>query len=216
MNPALAAEVAAVYESHWRKYRSLKEPEDVTEERQWAEVPYVPAWKRNDVPGAVPFRYIAVRVRPRQRPMFDDENRAWRHFAVVTNLDWAGDRVVRWHREKQGTVEHVHSILKNDLGGGVMPSGRFGANAAWLRLNVLVHGLVGLVKAVDDSGALADARPKTLRLRLFNLGARLVSHGRTWSVRLPAELAQARILVAVRRALVELAARLRPREPAPA
>jgi len=216
MSPVLAAEVAAVHEWSWKKYRNLKDPEDVTEEREWAEVPYVPAWKRNDVPGAVPFRYIAVRVRPRQRPLFGNEDRVWRHFAVVTNFDWAGDRVVRWHREKQGSVEHGHDILKNDLGGGVMPSGRFGANAAWWRVNVLVHGLLSLVKALDASGALADARPKTLRLRLLNLGARLISHGRTWCVRLSRDLLQARILVAVRRALVELAARLRPGNPAPA
>jgi hypothetical protein len=123
---------------------------------------------------------------------------------------------VQWHREKQGSVEHGHDILKNDLGGGVMPGGRFGANAAWWRVNVLVHGLLGFVKALDASGALADARPKTLRLRLLNLGARPISHCRTWSVRLSRDLLQARILVAVRRALVELAACLRPRDPVPA
>ena len=27
-----------------------------------------------------------------------------------------------WHREKAGTIEAVHDVLKNELTGGVMPS----------------------------------------------------------------------------------------------
>lgn len=41
------------------------------------------------------------------------------------------------HREKAGTVEMVHDVLKNELAAGVLPCGRFGANAAWLRLAVI-------------------------------------------------------------------------------
>jgi len=45
-----------------------------------------------------------------------------------------------------GTVEKLHDVLKNDLGAGVMPRGRFGANAAWLRLNVLCYNLLTLIR----------------------------------------------------------------------
>ena len=33
--------------------------------------------------------------------------------------------------------EEVHAVLKSDLAAGMMPSGRFGANAAWLWLSAL-------------------------------------------------------------------------------
>ena len=71
-------------------------------------------------------------------------------------------------------------MIKNDLAGGVLPCGRFGANAAWWRINVLVHNLMALLTAEALPPALARARPKTLRFRLFNLPGRLVRHARCW------------------------------------
>ena len=38
--------------------------------------------------------------------------------------------LLRWQRERCGSVEKVHDVLKNDLAGGVMPCGWFYANAA--------------------------------------------------------------------------------------
>jgi hypothetical protein len=35
------------------------------------------------------------------------------------------------HRERCGKSEEAHSVLKEDLAGGQMPSNLFGANAAW-------------------------------------------------------------------------------------
>ena len=89
---------------------------------------FIPAWTRNNKKGTVPFRTIAIRVRSRQRDLLDGDA-PWRHFAVVTNMGWQGDRLLRWQREKQGTVELGHGVMKNDLGGGVLPCSRFGANA---------------------------------------------------------------------------------------
>lgn len=60
----------------------------------------------------------------------------------------AGERLLRWHREKQGTVEYGHGVVKNDLAGGVMPCGRFGSNAAWSRIQLIVHDLLVLLKTV--------------------------------------------------------------------
>ena len=212
----LARIIEGLHEGSWQTYKGLKDPEQITEEREWAEVvDYVPDWKRNNRPGAVPFRYIAIRIRPRQRDLFDEADRQWRHYCVVTNMDWQGGRLLRWHREKQGTVEFGHGVQKNDLGAGVMPSGKFGANAAWWRINALVHNLLELVKLMADDQGLANARPKTLRFRLLTLGARLTHHARTWSVRLWEGLEQAHTLIAIRLALVDLAALLRPRQAVP-
>ena len=53
------------------------------------------------------------------RLLTDDDR--WRHFAVVPNMDWNCGLLLRWHREKQGTVESGHGVTNNDLGGGVTP-----------------------------------------------------------------------------------------------
>jgi hypothetical protein len=45
-----------------------------------------------------------------------------KHFAVVTNLwAWQTRRLLEWHREKAGTIEAIHDVLKNELAAGVMP-----------------------------------------------------------------------------------------------
>jgi hypothetical protein len=47
--------------------------------------------------------------------------------------------LLRWHREKAGTIQAAHDVLKNELAGGVMPCGKFGSNAAWFRFTVLTY-----------------------------------------------------------------------------
>ena len=77
-----------------------------------------------------------------------------------------------------GTVEALHDVLKNDLAGGVMPCGRLGANAAWLRLAVVTHnGLTGL-KRLALPQAWLRARPKRMRFQMFCSPGKLVAHAR--------------------------------------
>jgi hypothetical protein len=219
MSPELQAAVKAIPDEQWQPYRSLNEKAELSEERQWAEVTdFVPGWRRNHKKEGPPFRYLAIRVRPRQQALFERENEpsAWRHFAVVTNMRWNGERLLRWQREKQGTVEFGHGVVKNDLAGSVMPCGRFGANAAWWRLNVLVHNLLVLLKAEALPPALARARPKTLRFRLFNLPGRIVHHARGWVLKLWRGLPFAAALVEARQKLVALARERRCPDKAPA
>ena len=80
--------------------------------------------------------------------MFADSNPS-KHFAVVTN-DWetAGQTLLDWQRGKADTIEAVNRTLKDELATGVYPSGKFGANAAWLRLQCLRHNLLECLKAV--------------------------------------------------------------------
>ena len=72
----------------------------------------------------------------------------------------------------------VHDILKNDLAAGVLPCGRFGANAAWLRLAVLAHNVMTALKRLALSPELLLARPKRLRFLIFNTAGRLMHHAR--------------------------------------
>jgi len=87
-----------------------------------------------------------------------------------------GQALLEWHRGKQGTIEQVHRVLKDELGAGVYPSGKFGANAAWLRLQVLTHNLLELFKAAGLDKAYRQARPKRLRFAIFNQVGRIVRH----------------------------------------
>jgi hypothetical protein len=147
--------------------------------KEWAEVPYVPTrqYERRD---SQPYRYLAIRVRRQQRELFEDGVKT-RHFAVVTNIwDMDGQELLEWQRGKAGTIEHIHHILGNELAGGVYPSTRHGANAAWLRLQVLTHNLLQLLKAVALTEEYATARPKRLRFAIFTQFGRVISHaGRT-------------------------------------
>lgn len=212
MSPELVANVRALPPEAWHPYRTLKEQdsEEPSEEREWAEADFVPGWARNNKKGAVPFRYLAIRVRSRQRDLLVGDDQRWVHFAVVTNMDWEGERLLRWQREKQGTVEHAHGVLKNDLAGGKMPCGRFGANAAWWRLNVLAANLLQLMKVSALPTAMHTMTPKTLRFRLFNVAGRLVSHGRQIWLRVCEKLPTATIYAQAREALLKLGAAPQP------
>jgi hypothetical protein len=146
--------------------------------REWAELPYVPSRKAESKSVPV-YRYVVARVRPAQGVLMDDgsDTDLMRHFAVVTNRwDLSGEELLRWHRGKAGTIEQVHRVVKDELAGGVYPSGKFGANAAWLRLQVLTYNLLELLKAAALPSEMRHARPKRLRFVVFTHIGKVVSH----------------------------------------
>ena len=133
-----------------------------------------------------PLRYVAIRIRKKQDELFDDGS-AVRHFAVLSNRwELKPARLIEWHREKAGTIELVHDVIKNDLGGGVLPSKYFGANAAWLRLAVIAHNVLQALKRLALPAELLTARPKRLRFLLFSMPGRLVHHARRLILRVAA------------------------------
>ena len=151
--------------------------------REWAEVPYVPS-RQGEKKDTRPYRYLAIRIRSPQGVLFSDGNKV-KTFAVVTN-DWdtEGQALLEWQRGKAGTVEHTHHILKDELGAGTYPSGKFGADAAWLRLQVITHNLLVLMKATALDAEYRNARPKSLRFAIFNHVGRVVHHAREAFIRL--------------------------------
>jgi hypothetical protein len=172
MSRELAARIAELEEGEWMELS--REREAV---RQWAEVDYCPSdgdWRKH---GPLTRRYLAIRVLKTQGNLFADGTDR-RHFAVVTNLEWEGERIIRWQREKAGTIEHAHDVLKNELAAGCFPSGKFGANAAWFRLNAMLYNLLSLLKRETLPGEFHTAKPKRLRFVLLNTVGRLVRHAR--------------------------------------
>jgi hypothetical protein len=91
----------------------------------------------------------------------------------VTNRTDRGDRVIDWHREKAGTIEHVHEETKNGLAGGGLPSGKFGANAAWFRFALLTYNVMSLIRGLALDGELRRAKINTLRLHLIHVAGRM-------------------------------------------
>ena len=167
MSRELAARIGELEDEEWLEFG--RERDAV---RQWAEVDYGPT---SGGQGAARRRYLAIRVLKTQGTLFADGSDR-RHFAVVTNLDWEGERLINWHREKAGTIEHAHDVLKNGLAAGNFPSGKFGANAAWFRLNVMLYNLLSLLKRETLPGEFHTAKPKRLRFVLINTVGRLVRH----------------------------------------
>jgi hypothetical protein len=66
-------------------------------------------------------------------------------------------RLVRWHRQRPAPIEHAHDVLINELAGATLPSQKFGANAARLRLNVILYNLLLAYKRIGLSEELHTA-----------------------------------------------------------
>jgi hypothetical protein len=180
MEPELAASARRVPEKAWTTFGT---DADGTL-KQWAQLDYVPglASERKD---AWPRRYVGLRFLKPQGELFDDGHDR-KHFAVVTNRTEDGAKVVEWHREKAGTVEHVHDELKNELAAGRMPSQKFGANAAWFALNAIAYNVAAALRAAEPEPEARVARVRTVRYHLLLLGARLSRFSRKITLRFAA------------------------------
>ena len=178
MNPVLREEIAGTAAEQWQPYS-----EDSEAVKECAQVDYFPeetAANRY----REPLRTIAIRIRKKQQRLFADGSEV-KYFAVRTNLwGWKPKRLLEWHREKAGTIEAVHDVLKNELAGGVLPCGRYGANAAWFRLAVITYNVLTAMKRLVLPPDLRTARPKRLRFLIFQQPGKLIHHARKTVLRL--------------------------------
>ena len=185
MSRELAAAIRALPDPAWQIER-----EDGEAIRHWAEVPYVPSDGVAAKDRPAPPRYLVSRVSHKQGRLFADGSEV-KHFAIVTNRPdpdgGTGLDLIRWHRQKAGTVEHTHHVLTNELAAEALPSQKFGANAAWFRLNVMLYNLLSAFKRVALPPELHDARPKRLRFVLLNGIGKVVRHAREAVLRLLGE-----------------------------
>ena len=109
MSPPLHEAIVTLPEPAWELYGKLH-PEEI---RECTEVDFVPT-EKSEKKDTQPLRYLAIRIRSRQEGLFADGSKV-KHFAVVTNIEvWKPSRLIQWHREKAGTIEGVHDVLKNE------------------------------------------------------------------------------------------------------
>lgn len=192
MGTALRTAILSLPASAWSR---LRKPNPfggvVPTDLEIAEVEFTPERTCLSKKGR-PFRYIVVRRVEDQTQLFgssgsthDEQGRRW-HLALVTNnWDDSAEAVWNWSRERCGTVERTHDEMKNDLAAGVMPCGRFQANAAWFRLNVITYNILAAMKNIALPAQMRSWRPATLRFRLLNLAGRVIHHARGLILRLP-------------------------------
>ena len=88
-------------------------------------------------------------------------------------------------RDRSATRFRTHGLAALAL-----PSQKFGANAAWVRLNVILYDLLAALKRLALPADLGTARPRRLRFLLFDTIGRVVRHARGTLLRLSPALAK--------------------------
>jgi Transposase DDE domain group 1 len=212
---AFRAAVLATPEDAWKPLIRRVDDKPQQTDQEWAEVCYVPNWAGHSRQRA-DYRFLAVREPLRQLALGDEaqlpfptqvfgQTGVHKLFGVVTNRQGPGDSVIWWLRERCGKSEEVHSAMKSDLAGGQMPSGLFGANAAWWALTILAFNLNAVMRRLALGESWATKRMKALRYRLIGLPGRVVTHARKLIIRLGGGAEALATLLDARRAIRALA-----------
>lgn len=211
--------VKATEESEWQPLYKEVNGKRVKTGREWAEVCYVPneiAFSSKDPE----YRYIATREALSDQPFpgIEDKQRTlpfqtmerkgitYKIFGVVTNLDWDAEKVICWHDGRCGKCEEAHKILKEDFGGGKMPSSEFGANAAWWAIAVLAANLSAVMSRIVLGGEWIGRRMKAIRFLIINVPGRVIEKARQLCLRLARGHPTLELLVGMRRRIGELSA----------
>jgi hypothetical protein len=193
--------VLQVEEQDWQPLKKRIGDELVDTGQQWAEVCYVPNWVGHKKHGAE-YRFLATRepLKQLELPGVEQEQRefpfptvqfgqvgektTYKVFGMVTNRELAGDELIMWLRERCGYSEQVHAVMKEDLAGGRLPSGKFGVNAAWWQVMVLALNLTVAMKRLVLGAGWVNKRMKAVRFRLIHIGARIVERSHQVYIRL--------------------------------
>jgi hypothetical protein len=215
VSEAFRAAVLATAQSAWKPLIRWVDGQPQPTDQEWAEVGYVPNWAGHSRTSA-DYRFLAIREPLRQLALGDEAKLPFptqafgrkgvhKLFGVVTNRKDCGDEVIWWLRERCGKSEEVHSAMKSDLAGGRMPSGLFGANAAWWALTILAFNLNAAMKRLALGENWAAKRMKALRFHLIGLPGRVVAHARKLIIRLGGGAEALKTVLDVRRTIRALA-----------
>ncbi len=171
LNPAIHKAIAEISEDDWVAIPYFLDGADV------AETTYRPFGRKAPL-----VRLIVRRVRPTpgsQLALLVD----YSYHGFVT--DRLGDTFeLEADHRRHAVVEDAIRDLKYGVGLNHLPSGRFGANAAWLGLNVMAHNLARWVSRIGlgESVIATD----TLRRRYLRTPGRITRSARRDTLHLPA------------------------------
>jgi hypothetical protein len=212
-----------VADADWKPLRRRVGKRWIETGQEWAEVCFVPSESARKKAGP-DYRFLAIREPLAQLEFEEIEtdqadlpfptisyktqgpSRRFKLFGVVTNRHaLPGDELIWWHRERCGKSEEVHGVMKGDLAGGQLPSGLFGANAAWWSAMILALNLNTLMKRLVLGGSWVTKRIKAIRYWLINIPGRLVRHARQLTLRLSQGHSSLKLLLNARQAITALA-----------
>ena len=163
--------IAGIDESAWVAIAYFLDGADV------AETIYQPFGAKGQ-----PCRLIVRRVRPTpgsQLALFVE----FTYHAFITDREGEVVELEADHR-RHAEIENTIRDLKYGVGLNHLPSGRFGANAAWLALNVMAHNLARFSTRLGLGDTLITT--ETLRRRYLSLPGRLTRSARRVTLHLPA------------------------------
>ena len=112
-----------------------------------------------------------------------DQKVFFSHERAHTNRDIDGSDLIQWHRKRCGKSEHAHSMQKEGLAGGQLPSNLFGVNAAWWQIMVLAFNLNRLMQIAAFPKTFRESKMKALRFHVIQMPGRVVHHARQVYVR---------------------------------
>jgi len=171
MSPALVKTIATIGDEDWVAIDYFMEGAAV------AETTYIPFAARK---GSKPLRLIVRRVPPTpgsQLALYVE----YTYHAFVTNR--AGEMLaLEADHRAHAVVENTIRDLKYGMGLNHLPSGRFGANGAWLAFNVMAHNLLRWAAAIGEAPPMTT---KTFRHQLVSMPGRLARSGRRQTLHLP-------------------------------
>ena len=163
------------------------------------------------------YRYLAIREPLEQPelpgmdrhvelpfPTMTMEKKRYKLFGIVTNRDVEGSDLINWLHKRCGKSEEAHSIMKEDLAGGKLPSSAFGENAAWWWIMILAFNLHSAMKRLVLEGSWVTQRMKAARFSLIGLPGRVLNHARGLIVRLVKNHPSLEVLVKARQRIMEL------------
>lgn len=178
------------------KWKTLQERED--DVVQVTDISFAPTRWNTAEWGRL--RCVAIRTTSKQAQLdlAEDAPSVTFHGVVSNRFDMEPGALAEWYWEKGGTVELAHDVIKNEIGGGTLPCGRFGANAAWFRYVTMTFNLLQVLRA-SGPRRLENARPKRLRLNLLAIAATLATHARRLIARVYAAAGDS--IMEVRRAI---------------
>jgi len=200
----------------WKPVTKEIDGQKVATGKEWAEVCFVPAAICHSKKDPT-YRYLATRELMHQPELpgmegkvelpfqtLTMEAKRYKIFGIVTNRETEGNELITWLHGRCGKSEEAHSIMKEDLAGGRLPSADFGENAAWWGIMILAFNLNAAMKQLALGGSWVVKRMKAIRFSLINLPGRVVSHARELVIRLAKDHPSLNILLDARQRIMEL------------
>jgi hypothetical protein len=217
VTPEFKKAVMEVEDSDWQTIYKEFDGNRIRTNQEWAEVCFVPnaIGHKKDAPV---YRYLAVReaigsmTLPGMEspqlsfpfPTLQLNSQRYKLFGLVTNMDWDGEKLIHWHRERCGKSEEAHSVMKEDLAGGILPSGDFGENAAWWWIMILALNLNNAMKRLVLGKSWVSRRMKAIRFAFINIPGRIVERSCELIIRLAKGSPAIALLLEARRRIMSL------------